>query len=208
MAEIEYYYSAHSAFAYLGSARLMEIVAAGGHTIIHKPYDLRHVLKVIKTQSFAERSKAHLDYYFGREIERWSEYRNAPVGTENPTHHAKDFIFANRILIACIQQGFDVNPLAHRMLVSHWRDDSDLSDEATLAALTAECGFNAEALMALARTDEIGAIHDTNTQEAIDRSVFGSPTYFLNGDMFYGQDHLEMLERALTKPFAGKWPRH
>ena len=43
--------------------------------------------------------------------------------------------------------------------------------------------------------------------QAIDRSVFGSPTYFVDGDMFYGQDHLEMVERALERPFAGAWPR-
>ena len=39
------------------------------------------------------------------------------------------------------------------------------------------------------------------TQEAIDRSVFGSPSYFVDGDMFYGQDRLEMVERALDRPY-------
>ena len=40
MSEIEYFYSAHSAFAYLGSNRFMEIAKAAGRTIVHKPYDL------------------------------------------------------------------------------------------------------------------------------------------------------------------------
>ena len=40
MSEIEYFYSAHSAFAYLGSKRFMEIAKAAGRTIVHKPYDL------------------------------------------------------------------------------------------------------------------------------------------------------------------------
>ena len=40
MSEIEYFYSAHSAFAYLGSRRFMEIAKAAGRTIVHKPYDL------------------------------------------------------------------------------------------------------------------------------------------------------------------------
>ena len=43
------------------------------------------------------------------------------------------------------------------------------------------------------------------TEEAIRRSVFGSPTNFVDGDMFYGQDRLELVERALVKPFAGCW---
>jgi 2-hydroxychromene-2-carboxylate isomerase len=54
------------------------------------------------------------------------------------------------------------------------------------------------------REDSGGA---SNTEEAINRSVFGSPTYFVDGDMFYGQDHLEIVERALQQPFAGRWPR-
>jgi 2-hydroxychromene-2-carboxylate isomerase len=40
-----------------------------------------------------------------------------------------------------------------------------------------------------------------NTAEAIARGIFGSPTYFVRGDMFYGQDRLEMLERAISRPF-------
>jgi 2-hydroxychromene-2-carboxylate isomerase len=52
----------------------------------------------------------------------------------------------------------------------------------------------------------VQAIYKANTQEAIDRSVFGSPTYFVGDDMFYGQDHLDLVERALVKPYAGSWP--
>jgi 2-hydroxychromene-2-carboxylate isomerase len=50
------------------------------------------------------------------------------------------------------------------------------------------------------------AVHDKNTAEAIERSVFGSPTYFVDGDMFYGQDHLELVAHACQAPFGGKWP--
>jgi 2-hydroxychromene-2-carboxylate isomerase len=59
----------------------------------------------------------------------------------------------------------------------------------------------------LASDSGIQAIFHANTEEAVQRSVFGSPTYFVDGDMFYGQDRLELVERALRTPFAGKWPR-
>ena len=48
--------------------------------------------------------------------------------------------------------------------------------------------------------------YQANSIEAKDRSVFGSPTYFVDGDMFYGQDRLELVARALENPFAGTWP--
>jgi 2-hydroxychromene-2-carboxylate isomerase len=50
-------------------------------------------------------------------------------------------------------------------------------------------------------------VYEKNTEEAIARSVFGSPTYFVDGDMFYGQDRLEIMERALHTPYQGTWPR-
>ena len=48
---------------------------------------------------------------------------------------------------------------------------------------------------------EIQAVHKANTDEAIKRHIFGSPTYYVDGDMFYGQDRLELVERALATPF-------
>jgi 2-hydroxychromene-2-carboxylate isomerase len=61
-------------------------------------------------------------------------------------------------------------------------------------------------LLDLALSPEVKTIYRANTDEAIRRSVFGSPTYFVDGDMFYGQDRLDMVERALRKPYAGAWP--
>ena len=92
------------------------------------------------------------------------------------------------------------------MLEAHWRDDADLVDEPTLARLCRECDIDPAPLLDAAGSPEILAIYAANTEEAIARSVFGSPTYFVDGDMFYGQDRLEMVERALQQPFAGTWP--
>ncbi len=68
-------------------------------------------------------------------------------------------------------------------------------------------GVDPEPLLEAALSLEVQAVYASNTEEAIERSVFGSPTYFVDGDMFYGQDHLEMVERALERPFAGSWPK-
>ncbi len=207
MAEIEYFYSAHSAYAYLGSARFMEIAGAANHRIIHRPVELGPVVIAGGAGNTRERSTAHRAYYFGREIERWAEYRNAPVLGRMPTHHLNNTALANGMLIAGIEDGCDIGTLAHRMLESHWRDDCDLADRKTLAGLGREVGLDPEPLLDAALSPEISAILKANTEEAIERSVFGSPTYFVGGDMFYGQDRLEMVERALKQPFAGKWPR-
>jgi len=207
MAVIEYFYSAHSAYAYLGSARFMQIAAAAGRRIAHKPMDLRRVVAVTGPGPFGDRSKAHVAYYFGRQIERWADYRKAPVMDGTPTHHGKDMTLCNGMLIAALHQDLVIDQLAHALLQAHWRDDADLADREILAQIARDTGYEPAPLLDAALAPETLAIYESNTEEAIRRSVFGSPTYFVDGDMFYGQDHLDLVEAALSKPFAGTWPR-
>lgn len=207
MTMIEYFYTAHSAFAYLGSARFMEIAREAGRRIDHRPIELGKVVAAGGAGSTRERSTAHRAYYFGREIERWAEERDAPVIGRSPTHHLKDMTLPNGMLIAGLLQEVDIDRLAHRLLEAHWRDDADIADPETLDALGNEIGLDPRPLLDAAMSPEVQTVYQNNIEEAIRRSVFGSPTYFIDGDMFYGQDHLEMVERALKQPYAGAWPK-
>jgi 2-hydroxychromene-2-carboxylate isomerase len=179
----------------------MEIAAAGGHRLVHRPINLQPVIIAAGAGSTRERTPEHRAYYFGREIMRWSEQRDAPVVDGIPTHHFNDTTLANCMLIAAQCDGEHVDQLAHAMLQAHWRDDADLADASTLCALAEALGADGEALLSSARTQHTQQQHEANVQEAIDRSVFGSPTYFVDGDMFYGQDRLEFVERALLRPY-------
>ena len=204
MSEITYYYAAYSGFAYLGSRRFQEIAKQAQRTIVHKPIDLEVVLSENGSQSWADRTKAHLDYYFRRELERWSEYRQVSVLKQRPTYHGNSTNPANKLLIAAIVSGLNVNQLSHQLMTKHWVEDADLADKDTLIVITESIGFNAQELMDLADSSEVDVIYRQNTQDALDLSVFGSPTYIVDGDMFYGQDHLELVERALNSPFLNR----
>lgn len=202
MLSIEYFYSAHSAFAYIGSAKLLEICSEFDCSLIHRPIRLRPVVEAARGPSFADRTQAHVDYFFGREIERWAEHRQVPIIDHRPTFHDNSLDLANGMLIAAAERGADVDALSHAVLRAHWRDDVDLAERGAMAETAEAAGFDPEPLLEAAMSDAVQAIHEHNTQEAIARSVFGSPTYFVAGDMFYGQDHLELVERALAIPFA------
>ena len=139
---IEYFYSAHSGFAYLGSARFMEIARAAGRQIAHRPIDLDKVLAVTGPGATGGQTPARRAYFFGREIERWAEERGAPVVTGTPSNHYGDMTLANGILIAGLLQGQNIDRLAHRFLEAHWRDSADLTDPATLSALGTQAGLD------------------------------------------------------------------
>jgi 2-hydroxychromene-2-carboxylate isomerase len=196
---IEYFYSAHSAYAYLGAWELDRIARDAGARVIHRPFDFLPVLAAAGAPGFRGRSQAHLSYFFGRELKRWAEWRGLPILGHRPTYHDNPLALANGAIIAA---GADADALSRALLQAHWRDDADLADTATVERLADAAGLDGAALVAAAQGAQVQERHLANTEEAIARSVFGSPTYFVEGDMFYGQDRLFMVERALQQPFA------
>ena len=148
----------------------MEIAKAAGRTIQHRPVDLDRVVATSGAGPFSERTKAHAEYYFVREINRWSEYREAPVMEGFPTHHFNDMTLANCILIAADNAGTNIDLLAHAFLESHWRDDSDLADADTLTRVAEGAGYDLAPFKSAAGSDEVRAIYEANTVEAIERN--------------------------------------
>ena len=201
-AAIEYFYAAQSAYAYLGSRTFLDIAGKTGRSIAHKPVDLRIVVDSVGSQPFKERSDAYRAFFFGREVYRRSEYRNGPVMTGMPTHHANSITRVNCTLTGADLDGHTIDELAHTLFEAHWRDDADLGDNATLEQLAVTSGFDGKALLERSYADDVVAQYQANTDEAIARSIFGSPTYVVDGDPFYGQDRLELVARALQRPYA------
>lgn len=202
MPVIEYIYSAHSAFAYLGSAKLAALCAQYDATLIHKPILLSPVVEAQGSLPFGARTQAHVDYFFGREIERWAEHREVPVINRRPAYHDADYSLASGMIIALGDRGAAVDAMAHRILEAHWRDDADLSNPVTLAELATGLGHNAQSLIAQAASNVCQDQLRANSDWARGQDVFGSPTYIVDGDPFYGQDRLELVARALETPFA------
>lgn len=196
---IEYFYSAHSAYAYLGAWELARIAEATGAQVVHRPYDFDPVFAATGRSRISQRSQAHVDYFFGREMVRWAEVRDLPMIRHRPTHHDNPLALANGAIIA---SGLDADVLSRAILLAHWRDDADIADAATLRGIAEGAGLDGAALVVAALSDSVQDQHRANTEEAVARDVFGSPTYFVGGDMFYGQDRLFMVERALDIPFA------
>ena len=196
--QIEYFYSAHSAYAYLGAPTLTRIAGDTGAAIIHRPFDFMPVVQAAGATGFKQRSAAHINYFFGREVRRWAQWRELDILDFRPTHHDNPLGSASGMILAAA----DPDTLSFAILQAHWRDDADISDIATLRTIAQDCGEEPNALVEAAASADVQAQFATNTAEAIARGVFGSPTYFVGGDMFYGQDRLEMVARAITQPFA------
>lgn len=201
METIEYFYSTRSVFAYLGAARIVALAQRFGRRLIHRPIDLSRLLEGIGGTPFDRRSAPQRRHLFGREIERWGEYLGLPVLVD-PAHHYGDRALPSGFVIAAQRLGADADRLHVAVLTALWRDDRDIADPGVLADIALAAGIDPAPLLAAALTPETQAAFARNTEDAIAKGVLGSPTYVVDGDMFYGQDRLMMVERALERPFA------
>lgn len=197
---MEYFYSTRSVFAYLGAARIVALAARSGRRLVHRPIDLSRLLQGIGGMPFDRRSEPQRRYFFGREIERWGEYLGLPVIVD-PKHHFGDRHLPSGFVIAAHRFGDDADRLHLAVLSALWRDDRDIASAEVLAELARNEDIDPRPLLAAALTPEIQAEFARNTDDAIAKGVLGSPTYIVDGDMFYGQDRLTMVERALERPF-------
>ena len=89
--------------------------------------------------------------------------------------------------------------LTGALLRAVWAEERNIAGADTLAAIAAEQGFDAKSLADRAAETDIGERYDALTKEAIDRQVFGAPTYVYRDEPFWGQDRLDFLDRALAK---------
>ena len=87
------------------------------------------------------------------------------------------------------------------MMYAHWVNDANLSNLDDLTKITNSVGLNADKLLEASNSSDVLNTSNKNTEEAVAISVFGSPTYMIDGDIFYGQDSLGVVEYALNQPF-------
>jgi 2-hydroxychromene-2-carboxylate isomerase len=205
MKTIDYYYSTRSIYAHFGAQRIVELARRFGRRLVHRPIDLSRVVPAAGSLPFDKRSAAHKAYQFGREIERWSEYLGIPARVD-PVHHFGDRRLSAGVILAAQAAGADVDRLHVDMLAALWRDDRDLSSAEVLASLVSGVGADAQAILDAARCADVQAAFDQCTELAMASGVPGSPTYIVDGELFYGQDRLMMVERALQRPFAPPGP--
>ena len=195
---IDYYMTPVSPYVYLGHERFVAIARKHRATIVVKPINLGVVFPVSGGLPLAKRAPQRQAYRLV-ELTRWSRYLGVPLNL-NPAHFPVPADLASRFLLAALERSTDAAlALALAMSRAVWTQERDISDAVTLQAISAECGGDAAALAARADAPDIAMRYAALTQEAIDRGIFGTPTYVYAGELFWGQDRLDFLDRALAK---------
>jgi 2-hydroxychromene-2-carboxylate isomerase len=195
-AEIDYYFALQSPFSYLGNGRLQDVAQRHGANITYKPAMLGRVFAATGGLPLAQRSPERRAYRL-MELARWSGTLGIPLNLE-PKYFPVDETLAARMVIGAQCENYDVGDLAGAIMRAVWELDANIADRCTLAQVAAGCGFDGDSLLEWANDPKVAELHDQYTEEAISRGVFGAPTYVLEDELFWGQDRLDFLDRALA----------
>ncbi len=203
---IDYYFTPVSPYTYLGHERFLEIAVRHGARIAVKPVDYGRIFPVSGGLPLKQRAPQRQAYRL-IELERWSKHLGKPLKVKPRFFPVSPDMAARWIIAAQASHGdadalrgdTDALRLTGAMLRAVWAEERDISDEPTLASIAAGERLDPAQLAAGAASPDSGARYDALTQEAIDRQIFGAPTYVYRDEPFWGQDRLDFLDRALAK---------
>jgi len=195
---IDYYFAPQSPWTYLGHGRLCEIAQRHGADVRVRPIDLGQVFPVSGGLPLGKRAPQRQGYRL-QELARFSRHLGLPLNPQ-PRFFPVAGDAAARLVVAV-----DLNDgsaaalrLAGAVFAAVWAQERDIADTAVLAQLLQECELPADRL-AQSQAGEADERYQRYTREAIEAGVFGAPSYVVGDEIFWGQDRLDFLERALQQ---------
>lgn len=194
-AAISYFFSMVSPWAFIGHDTFMEMGSKHELSIAYRPVNLTQVFAETGGVPLAKRHPARRAYRL-IELKRWREKRGLQFSVE-PKYFPFDASLADRIVIAIVESSHSPAPFMALGFHAVWEQERDLADEDVLFELIDQAGLKSRAILDRAREPETGELYQAYTQEAIANGYFGSPCYVRDGEPFWGQDRLELLEDAV-----------
>ena len=203
---IEYYLSIISSWSYIGSRRFQSLIRDHNIHVIYKPIDIMRVFSLTGGIPVPQRSPARKAYRL-LEFERWKRIRDIPLNA-SPRFFPADPSLAHRVLLAAVaERGADdgvVYEFLRRCQEVVWVGEGDVADVQTVRGVADAVGLDGEGLVKRAMEDEgLKSQEERITRQAVERGIFGAPTFVYQGEPFWGQDRIEFLEEAIKSGREG-----
>jgi len=195
---VDYYVSLNSPWTYLGAARFETMVQKHNADVTIWPVDFGSVFAVSGGLPLPKRAPQR-QAYRTMELKRWSDHLGVETTLE-PKFFPSNEVPAARCVIALREQGrgTDAIELAHAVLTALWAEEKNPGDPETLKAIIASCGLDADAVMQAGDAPAMAYKREEDTKQAIEKGVFGAPSFVIDGEIFWGQDRLDFVERKLA----------
>ncbi|MCJ8141136.1 2-hydroxychromene-2-carboxylate isomerase [Falsirhodobacter halotolerans] len=191
---LQAFYGISSPWAYFGAQRMGQIARDVGARLILRP------IRIIEANGGIP-LRTRPDYrqkYHEVELDRWRTHLGIPLNLKPKYYPCRTIETAAQAVIAVQKAGIDATGFSFAIQRALWAEDRDIADLDTLRDL-ARATLGDDSLVRDPQTPDIVADWHENLAEAERRGIFGTPTYVVNDDLFWGQDRLDFVARALTK---------
>ena len=194
---VDYFFATMSPWTYLGHARFVRIAREAGANVRVRPMDLGQVFPVSGGLPLPKRAPQRQAYRLV-ELRRFSEALGVPLNPQ-PRHFPLPGDPSALLITAVATHDGAVAAMRLTGAIGQaiWAQERNMADATELAAVLSECGLDAQRLAQTQDADN-KALYAQHTREAVDAGVFGAPSYVVDGEIFWGQDRLDFVERCLN----------
>ena len=186
--KLEFFFDYVSPYTYLANSQIGEI----GAEVIYRPMLLGAVMQAAGNKP--PKTVPAKGRYLETDIQRWAAAYGLPFkwGSLFPQRTVN----ALRVAIVAEKQG-KFHEVHNPLFEAVWVHDRDVNDNAVLAEIITDAGMDAVSVLEEISTDRIKGELRSNTEEAVERGIFGAPTFFVGDEMFFGNDRFEFIRHAL-----------
>ena len=192
--EIDFYFDFVSPYSYLASAVLPGLAMEHSAALRYRPFRLLDLMTIVGNRPTTLECK-NKGVYAMADIRRWAESYHVDFAP-NPHWQGIDFAELGRGALVALDEGRGVD-YVDAVYPAMYGRPRDLSRRSELLAVLDKAGFDGVRLLNRAKSAEYVAKLEESTNAAAERGVFGSPTMFVGSEMFFGNDRLDFVGRAL-----------
>ena len=188
MSNIDFYFSIGSTYTYLSVTRILDVEKENQVKFNWKPFSVRIIMNEMNNHPFPDDKKNKVDYMW-RDIERRAEGYGFSAKTPVP-YPLTEFDLANKLAILGLKEGWGIDYV--RLTYKRWfQEGKEPATEPNITEIFQELKIEQKKVMEDVMKDEIENQYQLNTNNARDNKVFGSPSFVLNKEIFWGDDRME-----------------
>ena len=196
--KLEFFYDCSSPWTYLAFSKVEEVARRHDADLVWRPILVGGLFNTVNPSVYESRAKpvpVKAKYYV-KDLRDWAQYYRLKIG--NPTVFPVNSVKAMRGAFVAHEHRM-IAAYSRRVFEAYWGDDSDISKDEVLREIVRGVGLDEKEFFTKIASDEYKARLRANTEELIERGGFGSPTMFVDGSMFFGNDRLPLVEHALSR---------
>ncbi len=196
--KLEFFYDCSSPWTYLAFSKIEDVGLRHDAELIWRPILVGGLFNTVNPSVYESRAKplpVKAKYYV-KDLRDWTQFYGLKIG--NPSVFPVNSVKAMRGAFVANEHRI-IAQYSRCVFESYWGDDRDISQDEVLREIVREVGLDEKEFFSKITSDEYKARLRENTEELIARGGFGSPTMFVEGSMFFGNDRLPLVEHALSR---------